>query len=182
MFRISISFPSRCFSARRYNSKQEERCHTTMSERRAFPQSSVYRTVKLRHVVQGTGMGWGSRLRDQGLTALEASTVWRFRVFGLSIRSQKQIFRRRSRRSSRRVLLLLLVAVVVVVRVVVVVVAAAGVVVVVVVVEGVALSRPRAREVAKPHGHAGTREVTPGRLKSHHKHSCTSLSARPRTC
>ena len=36
------------------------------------------------------------------------------------------------------------------------------------------------REVAPPHGHAGTCEVTPGRLKSHHKHSCTSLSAWPR--
>ena len=32
----------------------------------------------------------------------------------------------------------------------------------------VALCRPRAREVALAHGHAGTREVTPGRLKSHH--------------
>ena len=32
----------------------------------------------------------------------------------------------------------------------------------------VALCRPRAREVAPPHGHAGTRKVTPGCLKSHH--------------
>ena len=68
------------------------------------------------------------------------------------------------------------VAVVVVVVVVVVAVVVVVVVVVIVVVQEVAL----AREVAPPHGHAGRREVTPGRLKSHHKHSCTSLSAWPR--
>ena len=48
------------------------------------------------------------------------------------------------------------------------------------VVQGVELCRPRAREVATSHGHAGTREVTPGRVKSHRKRSCTSRSPWPR--